>query len=200
MDLNALRAVGECASKAGLEYIWLDSWCYRPEGEYSHAHFCETLATVVMHAHAVVWLPIARSGAAPSCGPRPDSTLQPLRAHDGHTHSCTDTVPILGCHSAHTSFVRSRPRRPVSLVVHIRGDGRARSRFARLSGRQPRAARTALARVVGVDAAGDTGSPPARRDSRFGLFQHVVPALVNGPPGGAAHVEDGLPGQGARFL
>ena len=67
LDEEALRSVAEVAHAAGIQHVWLDAWCYRQPGEhYVHADFCQTLATVATHAGAVVWLPIARRGAAPS--------------------------------------------------------------------------------------------------------------------------------------
>ena len=66
LDQEALLAIAASASASGAEYVWLDAWCYRQDGDYVHAEFCRTLAMVALRARAVIWLPTARRHAAPS--------------------------------------------------------------------------------------------------------------------------------------
>lgn len=64
LDAQALQSVADVSS--GLTGLWLDAWCYRSSGTYDHADFCATLAAVTLHCSEVIWLPRARTGAAPS--------------------------------------------------------------------------------------------------------------------------------------
>ena len=66
IDVRALLLIVQAADAAGVEFLWLDGWCYHQSGPYSHADLCATLFAVASHAHAVIWLPAARIDAAPS--------------------------------------------------------------------------------------------------------------------------------------
>ena len=67
MDFAAAASIARVAAAAGIEYLWLDAWCYRPSGDtYEHEDFIRTLAAVASCASAVVWLPRARDAASPS--------------------------------------------------------------------------------------------------------------------------------------
>lgn len=65
MDERALTSVVAVAKAAGVRSLWLDAWCHKVEGEYDHYAFCSTLTNVVRNARLVVWLPRARTDAAP---------------------------------------------------------------------------------------------------------------------------------------
>ena len=69
LDQHALLDVVAAAEAAGVQGLWLDSWCYRQAASfpYDHKSFCATLTTVAMRARAVVWLPLSRRGGRSSC-------------------------------------------------------------------------------------------------------------------------------------
>ena len=66
LDTDALVSVVSKATAAGVEFLWLDAWCYRTQGEYDHELFCSMLADVVGSAHLVIWLPRSRNTASSS--------------------------------------------------------------------------------------------------------------------------------------
>jgi hypothetical protein len=57
LDGEALRGVLDACHALGVDALWLDAWCYRYEGKYDHAAFCQTLHEVVSNVVGVVWLP-----------------------------------------------------------------------------------------------------------------------------------------------
>ena len=66
LDTDALLSVVSKATAAGVEFLWLDAWCYRTQGEYDHELFCSMLADVVGSAYLVIWLPRSRNTATSS--------------------------------------------------------------------------------------------------------------------------------------
>ena len=71
LGAEALRSVVERAVEAGVDGLWLDTWCYRLPGSYVHRSFCALLFAVVTNATLIIWLPRSRDEGFPSYQYRP---------------------------------------------------------------------------------------------------------------------------------